>query len=168
MKKGFTYAALCSLILSVALLTGCKDKTDSKIDESAYIGTYYGKHYLADSVNIRRIVGDENMIYDDTLIITNGSNTTDGLIMAKSSLLGAKSIEMNVSNGEITPVNIGDLTILSTTLKDTKVTPGSTGNWDNSFGTLNTHLIISVTYMLNGTTPVNLDGIAINGNFAKQ
>lgn len=160
----FTFAA----ILSVIFLSGCGTTAPPTYDESGYIGTYYGKHYLSDSVSIRSVIGDPsaNMIYPDTLIVTNGTDATDGKVIARSSLLSGGNIEINTSTGIITPVNLGNVSILSTTLTNTKITSGSTGIWNSSKTVVNTHLAVNVTYNFNGTDiPLTVN---INGVFNKQ
>lgn len=155
------------MLLTLVSVLGCKPTPDPTIDESSYIGIYYGKHYLADSVSLRTIVGNENMIYDDTLEVTNGASATDGKVNAKSILLGGKTIEIDVSTGIITPVYIGNITVLSTTLKDSKFNTGSIATWDASKTTVTTHLTATVTYVL-GSTDIPITPVIINGSFVKH
>ncbi|MCC6584072.1 MAG: hypothetical protein IT271_10235 [Chitinophagales bacterium] len=159
----FTFAAIVSAIF----LSGCSKPVDPTYDETGYSGTYYGKHYLADSNSIRMIVGaDATMIYDDTLIITNGADSTDGKVNAKSSLLGGGTIEINTIGGAATPVFLGNIDVLGTTLKNTKLTSGK-GTWNGDKTQLTTHLVVNVTYDFNGTD-IPLTGFKINGQFTKQ
>lgn len=166
MRKINLPLALCTLITLLSVF-GCTEKPKPEIDESGYIGTYYGKHYLADSVSLRTIVGNENMIYDDTLVVTNGASATDGKVNAKSSLLGGQTIELDVSTGAITPVYIGNITILSTTLKDSKFNTGSTASWNSDKSVVTTHLTATVTYVL-GSTDIPITPVNINGSFTKH
>jgi hypothetical protein len=160
----FCYAAIPALFL-----TGCNDDPKvTPIDESAYLGTFIGKHYLADSASLRLLVGqDENMIYDDTLTITTGASTSDGIVSAQSTLLSGRSLEVNLADNTMPPKLLGDLTILSTTLKDVKVNTGSTASWGTNNASVTTHLAATVTYLFNGS-PIEKLPVTINGSFVKQ
>lgn len=169
MKKQ-TLFSLFLVIATTIVVSGCKDKTpDPTHDESSYIGTYYGNHYLADSFTISGLVEDPTatMIYADTFIVSNGTSTTDGKLSVKSSLLSANPIEVNIANNAITPVNMGNVSILGTTIKYTKINTGSTATWNDAKSLINTHLNVSATFNYDGTD-IPLNGITINGKFEKQ
>lgn len=166
MKKQILFLTVTFAVL-LSVLSGCDPKPKT-YDETGYPGTYYGKHYLADSDFIQGIIGDPTatVIYDDTLIITNGADATDGKINAKSSLLGGGTIEIDISTGTATPVFLGNIEVLGTTLKNTKLTSGK-GTWNTDKTQLSTQLVANVTYNFNGTD-IPLSGFKINGQFTKQ
>lgn len=170
MKRENILKVLAAGMILSAVLTigGCSSKATT-VDETGYIGTYYGQHYLADSVTLRTIINDSTatMVYPDTLVITNGTSATDGKVYAKSSLLGSSTIEMDVTTGNATPANLGNIVILGTTLKNCKLNQGSTASWNTDKSNLSTHLAVSVTYNFNGTD-INLPPTTINGAFVKQ
>lgn len=167
-KLSFLLSLTFATIISAIFLSGCSKPVDPTFDETDFIGTYYGDHYLADSNFIRGIIGDPTATvkYGDTLIITNGSGTTDGKINAKSSLLGGGTIEINIETGTATPVFLGNIDVLGTTLKNTKLTSGK-GSWNDDKTQLSTQLVANVTYNFNGTD-IPLNGFKINGVFIKQ
>ncbi|MCB0507088.1 MAG: hypothetical protein KDD21_02195 [Bacteroidetes bacterium] len=139
----------------------------TEYDETGYTGTFYGHHYLADSAQIRIILNDPgaDMIYADTFDITNGTSATDGKLDVKSHLLGNSTIQLDITNGKVTPVFLGDISILGTTLQDSKLTSGS-ATWNATKDSLNTQLFATVTYNYNGT-PINIPDVEIVGKFDK-
>lgn len=163
----FTIATLVAII-SISFFTTSCGSEEKVYDESGYVGTYYGKHFLADSAFIRGILQDPtaNMMYDDTLVITNGTDNTDGKLIAKSKLLGNADIEFDISNNNVSPTFLGNISVLGTTLKNTKLTSG-TGVWNTDKTALNTNLVATVTYTYN-SSDIELPGIKINGQFTKQ
>lgn len=166
MKKQ-TFLLTITFITILSFLSGCGTKPPT-YDETGYPGTYYGKHYLADSNFIRGIIGDPTatVVYDDTLVITNGADATDGKVNAKSSLLGGGTIEIDINSGAATPVFLGNIEVLGTILKNTKLTSGK-GTWNSDKTLLSTQLVANVTYDFNGTD-IPLTGFKINGQFAKR
>lgn len=165
MKKQILFLTVTFAVL-LSVLSGCDPKPKT-YDETGYPGTYYGKHYLADSDLIQGISNPTaTVIYDDTLIITNGADATDGKINAKSSLLGGGTIEIDISTGTATPVFLGNIEVLGTTLKNTKLTSGK-GTWNSDKTQLTTQLVANVTYDFNGTD-IPLSGFKINGQFNKR
>ncbi len=170
MNKNILFPSLIAIaVIAVLSISGCSKPTTTPVDESGYLGTYYGKHYLSDSQTIRGILNDPaaQMIYDDTLIVTNGSNSEDGKLNANSSLLGGSDIEFDVNTGNITPVLLGNISILGTVLQNCKAKSGSTANWSSDKSTVTTFIAAAVTYNFNGT-PINLDPVSIKGSFTKQ
>ena len=161
-------AVISTALFFLFSISGCTKTTAVEVDESGYLGTYYGQHFLADSTTLRVIVGASAvMVYDDTLLVTNGGSTTDGKVKAKSSLLGGNTIEIDVTTGIVTPVFLGDVYILSTTLKNVKFNTGSTATWNAAKTNVTTHLNASVNYDFGGTL-IPLTPVIINGVFVKQ
>lgn len=165
-NKIFTFLALIAIFSISVLITSCGDKIKT-YDESGYIGTYTGYHHLDSSGLIGLGIGSPgDFSFWDTIIVKNGTDNSDGKLVGNSTLLTGGTIEISLSNNNITPVNLGNISILGTEIKNVKVQSGSTGIWNSDKTTLSTHLVTTVTYNFNGADIPNLP-ITINGNFSK-
>lgn len=165
-KQTLSVTIAFTAIISLFLLSGCGEDP-TVYDETGYLGTYTGYHHLDSAGLISLGVGEPgDFSFLDTIVVTNGSSVNDGKLNGKSSLLSGGTIEISLSNNQITPVKLGNISILGTTIKNTNVNPGSTGIWNSDKSLLATKLNATVTYNFNGT---DLDGlpITINGSFSK-
>ena len=156
-------------VLLTGLLSGCSGNNNIvPIDESGYVGTYTGYHRLVDSANLKDIINDPNMQYSiyDTLTVSYGADSTDGIIYAASSYLNKKTFEVNTTlpTNNVTPVFLGVLNLEYITLTDVKVATGSNAIWNTDKSHLNTALLAGATYGPIVLPPV----LKLNGDFVKN
>lgn len=166
-NKLFSLTTIVALF-SISIFTTSCGSDPKTYDESGYVGTYTGYHHLDSAGLIGLGVGSAgDFSFWDTLVVSNGSDNTDGKLVGISSLLTGGTIEISLENNQITPVNLGNVSILGTTIKNVKVLSGSTGIWNSDKTTISTHLATNVTYTFNGADIPDLP-VTINGNFNKQ
>jgi hypothetical protein len=156
-------------VLLTGLLSGCSGTNEIlPIDESGYVGMYTGYHYLVDSNNLKPIINDPNLIYQiyDTLTVSRGTDSTDGVVYASSSYLSGKTFEVNTTlpSNNVTPIFLGDLKLQYITLTNSKVDNGSHATWTTDKTHLNTFLLAGATYGPIVLPPV----LKLNGDFVKN
>ncbi len=133
--------------LTTFFSTGCTPE-ETTYDETGYTGTYVGYHRLIDSSALNPLLGDIDYSFYDTLVVTNGTSTTDGKVYAKSAYLAGNTIELDISTSPspITPKVIGTIQVDATTLTDTKIGAGSTATWDASKNNVAVKITAGATY----------------------
>lgn len=163
-NKLFLIGAVVAALTTI-FSTGCTPE-ETTYDETGYPGTYVGYHRLVDSASLSALLGDIDYSFYDTLVVTNGTSTTDGKIYAKSSYLGGNTIEIDVSTSPaaITPKVIGTIQVDATTLTDTKIGSGSTATWDASKNNVAVKITAGATYGVIVLPP----SIKLWGDFVKQ
>lgn len=139
----FSFAAT----LSVLFIYGCTPDEPKIYDETGYSGTYVGYHRLVDSASLS-ILGDIDFSFYDTLVVTNGTDSTDGKLFAKSSYLGGSTIEIDISksSSNITPKLIGTIVVGSTILTDAKIAAGSNAVWNADKSAIQLKLTAGATF----------------------
>ena len=167
MKKRFLLVPVV-IFVTLLSLSGCGDDTPITFDETGYPGLYVGNHNL-DSVALKPLLGSGNdWDYLDSLTVTFGTDSTDGKLKAVSSLLNGKTIEidLNATTNNVTPVFFGDIEILGTTIKNSKITSG-TATWNSAKNIITTKLFVTVDFPI-GTGYVTIPGLKLEGSFVKQ
>jgi hypothetical protein len=146
-KSNLFFTLVIALIVSSALLSGCGKPAATTYDETGYSGSFVGYHRLIDSANLS-ILGDVDFSFYDTLLVTNGTDLTDGKLYAKSSYLNGNTIEIDIAKttSNITPKLIGTLVIGGTTLTEAKVGAGSNATWNTDKTTAMVRLTAGATF----------------------
>lgn len=106
MKRNFVKIALGA----VALLATVACKKD-KVDEATLAGTYH----VTEKLNVSTTVADQlnldasDITASDTITISTGASTTDGIINVVSSRIGsAHTFTYNVNDNEVVDGDLGD------------------------------------------------------------